>query len=336
MRTGPAAAMLAVLLSGTVPGPTGVPSAMAAPAGPLEDARRAVEQTAFEGVMDVRWVDGAVMRSQRLIVKADHSTLAVLGGNRVMAVAPFERLVSHGGGAWEELWAPTTTPSVRPDGGAKYQVTSVPDGPPVAGRPTFTVEIRQGGALRERLQLDAATSLALERDQYDEGGALARTLAFETLTVGASALPALPSEAAHHAPRLVAASQSASPATPDSLPEGYQRLGIYRSGNVLQVLYSDGVYDLSVFQQPGRLRRADLPPSGEPVALGTTRGVRYAWAGGHLVVWSSGGNVFTAVGDGPLDEVLQAVRAVPESPDRTPSLLGKLRRACRAVMEPLS
>ncbi|MDQ2827368.1 MAG: hypothetical protein M3Y04_10495 [Actinomycetota bacterium] len=336
MRTTSSAVVLAVLLSGAAPALTSASPAVAAPSGPLEDARRATERTAFEGVLEVRWIDGAVTRSQEVTVKAANSTLAVSGGNQVVAVEPFERMVSHGGKAWEELWGPTAAPSVRPDGAVKYQVTTAPDGPEVAGRPTFTVEVRQAGALRERLQLDTSTSLALEREQYDDRGAVTRTVAFETLTVGAANPPAHPRAPVDHAPRPVSLSQPAAATTPDSLPEGYRRLGTYRAGDVVQVLYSDGIYDLSVFQQPGRLRRADLPPSGEPVAVGAATGERFAWAGGDLVVWSAGGRVFTAVGDGPLDEVLQAIRAMPPVPGPAPSLLGKLRRACRAVMEPLS
>jgi len=324
-----AAAVLTVLLSGAAP-------ALAVPAGPLEDARRATEQTAFEGVMDVRWLDGTITRSEKLTVKAGHAGIAVLGGNQVMAFEPFERMVSHGGRAWEELWQPTAALSVRPDGAAKYQVTTLVGGPTVAGRPTFTVEIRQAGALRERLELDTATSLPLAREQYDEHGAVARALAFETLTVGATDLPARPVAPADHAPRAASASQAAASAAPATLPDGYQRLGVYRSGDVLQVLYSDGIYDLSVFQQGGRLRLGDLPTSGQRVAVGDTTGMRYAWAGGEAVVWSAGETVFTAVGDGPLDDVLRAVRSVPPVPDRAPSLLAKLKRACRAVMEPLS
>ncbi|MDQ6727523.1 MAG: hypothetical protein M3066_15340 [Actinomycetota bacterium] len=336
MRTTSAAAVLTMLLSGTAPALAGAPPAQTGPSGPLEDARRATEQTTFEGVMDVRWVDGGVTRTQTLTVTAAHATLAVSGGNQVMAVEPFERILSRGGKAWEELWEPTVAISARPDASAQYQVTTLPGGPSVAGRPTFTVEIRQAGSLRERLQLDTATSLPLEREQYDDHGVVDRTLAFTTLTLGTAAPPARPAAPVDHTPRAVSAAQLASAAAPDSLPEGYRRLGAYHSADVLQVLYSDGIYDLSVFQQPGRLRRADLPRSGEPVAVGATTGVRYAWAGGQVVVWSAGGRVLTAVGDAPIDEVLEAVRAVPQAPARAPSLMAKLRRACRAVMEPLS
>jgi len=314
----------------------GATPALGAPPGPLEEARRATEQTSFEGIMEVRWAEGAITRSEKLTVRASDSALAVLGGNRVMAFEPFERLVSHRGDRWEELWLATADRSEGPDGGGKYEVASLPDGPVVAGRPTTTVEIRQSGALRDRLHLDTATKLPLKREQYDDLGAVTRTLVFETLTVGAVDLLAHPPSARARAPKPVGADRVDVSSVPDRLAEGYRRLGIYRSADVLQVLYSDGIYDLSVFQQSGRLRHADLPGSGERVAVGSATGRRYVWPGGHLVVWSSGGRVLTAVSDAPIDQVLQAIRSMPPAPDRPPSFLGKLRRACKTLMEPLT
>jgi len=286
--------------------------------------------------MEVRWVDGAVTHSERLTVRARDSTVVVSGGNEVMAFEPFERLVSHRGQRWEELWQATMAPAVRPDSALKYQVTSLADGPQVAGRPTTTLEVRQGGILRERLYLDVATRIPLEHEQYDAGGAITRTSTFQTLTIGDIEVPAHPSSPMDHAPTPVGVPRPGGSLAPAALDEGYQRQGLYRAGDALQVLYSDGIYDLSVFEQAGRLRRGDLPSSGERVMVGNASGRRYAWAGGQLVVWSSGATVFTAVGDAPLDQVLQAVRSIPVAPDPAPSLLGKLRRACRAVMEPLS
>lgn len=328
MRSAVAAATLTVVLAAAAP-------ASSVPPGPLDDARRAAEKTPFEGVMEVRWADGAVTRSEKITVKASNGALAVLGGNRVMAFDPFERLVAHRGDRWQELWGPTIATSARPDGRGKYEVTTSGEGPVVAGRTTTTVEVRQAGALRERLHLDTTTKLALKREQYDDRGAVSRALAFVTLSIGAAEVPARP-PAEDHAPRPVSPRGMESSLAPDRLAGDYLRLGVYRSGDVVQVLYSDGIYDLSVFEQSGRLRRGALPPSGERVAVGAAVGRRYAWAGGHLVVWASGGTVFTAVGDAPLDQVLDAVRSMPPAPDREASLLDKLRRACKTLMEPFS
>jgi hypothetical protein len=69
--------------------------------------------------------------------------------------------------------------------------------------------------------------------------------------------------------------------------------------------------------------------------VGSATGWRYPWPGGQLVVWSAGGKVYTAVSDAPVDQVLTAVRSLPPVPSRELSLLGKIKRACQALMQPL-
>jgi hypothetical protein len=332
MRVAPSCTLAAVALVAGLAAP-----AAAGPA-PLEAARRAAEQTVFEGVLEVRWQDGGVTRSERLRVEAAGGSLMVRGANLVMARPEQERLLAHGGGGWEEMWLPSLVFNPRPDGMAKYRTTTPVDGPAVAGRPTKVVEVLAGGALLERIFLDRETNLLLERDQYDRAGAVVRRLAFESLTIGSVGKPPPPPRSpAHHAPEQVRPDELSSPATaPETLADGYQRLGVYRSGSVLQVLYSDGVYDLSLFEQEGRLRRSDLPGKGERVSVKGATGWRYPWPGGQLVMWSAGGRVFTAVSDAPAEQVLTAIESLPRVPGRELSLLGKIRRAAQALMEPLS
>ena len=50
---------------------------------------------------------------------------------------------------------------------------------------------------------------------------------------------------------------------PARLADGYTRVGVFRRDGVVQVLYSDGIYDLSVFERRGVLDRRELgPPEG--------------------------------------------------------------------------
>lgn len=305
---------------------------------PLEQARHAAEHTVFEGVLEVRWRDGDETRSERLRVEAADGSLMVRGANLVMARPDYGRLLAHGGGGWEEMWLPSLARSARPDGAAKYRTTDPVAGPAVAGRPTQVVEVHAGGTLLERIYLDTETDLLLERDQYDREGAVVRRLAFESLTIGRLAEPLTPPRSpARHAPEEVRPDRLSSPAAaPESLADGYQRMGIYRNGSVLQVLYSDGVYDLSLFQQQGRLRRSDLPGKGERVSVRGASGWRYPWPGGQLVVWSADGRVFTAVSDAPADQVITAVRSLPRVPQRELSFFGKVRRSAQALVQPLA
>jgi hypothetical protein len=326
----PMAAVAVIVLLATTPAAAGGPA-------PLEQARRAAENTSFEGVLEVRWRDGDIFRTERLGVQAAGGALMVKGANLVMAGPAFGRLLAHGGKGWEEMWLPSRAPSPRPDGGAKYQTTAPTDGPQVAGRPTRMYEVLHHGRLLERIYLDTETGLLLERDQYDQTGALVRTLTFRSITVGVPAEPPRqPGSPAHHAPKVVSPDRVDRVAAPPVLAEGYERMGVYKSGGVLQALYSDGVYDLSLFQQPGRLRRSDLPGSGVRVTVAGATGWRYPWPGGQLVLWSAGGRVYTAVSDAPAEHVLAAVNALPRVPSREPSLLAKIRRASQALMEPLS
>ncbi len=322
-----AVSVVALALAAAAPAPARAPE-------PLEQARRAAEQVSFEGVLQVRWRDGDVSRSERLTVQAAGGALMVRGANLVMARPAYGRLLAHGRGGWEEMWLPSLPPAPRPEGLPKYSMTPPTRGPMVAGRPTKIFEVHHGGRMLERIYLDAGTNLLLERDQFDAQGAVIRTLAFESVNLNVSMPPpTVPPSAAQHAPELVPPHELAAPET---LDDGYRRMGIYRSGSVLHALYSDGLYDLSLFQQHGRLRQSDLPPSGERVDVRGTTGWRYPWPGGQLVVWSEGGSVFTAVSDAPAEQVLAAIRSLPDIPTQELSLLGKIRRACQALMEPLS
>jgi len=131
-------------------------AATAADPAPLEEARQAAEHTSFEGVIEVRWRDGAETRSERLTVEAAGGALVVRGANMVMAQPAFGRLLAHGGGGWEEMWLPSLAPGPRPDGVAKYATTTAGTGPAVAGRSTRVVEVHHRGALVERILLDTA------------------------------------------------------------------------------------------------------------------------------------------------------------------------------------
>ncbi|MCA1692956.1 MAG: hypothetical protein LC733_12445, partial [Actinobacteria bacterium] len=131
---------------------------------------------------------------------------------------------------------------------------------------------------------------------------------------------------AHRVPDKVSA--------PGRLPEGYERLGVYRRSGVHHVRYSDGLYDLSVFQESGRLNRKGIP-GGTPVAIGPGQGWHHVWPGGHLLLWEAKGVVYTAVSDAPLDQVLTAVRALPVTTGSS-SLFSRLRRVARSLVQPLA
>ena len=66
--------------------------------------------------------------------------------------------------------------------------------------------------------------------------------------------PGLPSSVHDAAPKAISTRRLPDGVSaPETLPDGYQRVGVYQRGDTVQVVYSDGLYDLSVFQQPGRI-----------------------------------------------------------------------------------
>jgi hypothetical protein len=130
---------------------------------------------------------------------------------------------------------------------------------------------------------------------------------------------------------MSAASLPSSFDAPGRLAPGYRRLGLYLRGGVLQALYSDGVYELSLFEQRGRLDRDQLPAHISSVSVGRVRGWNFAWPGGQVLIWPAGSSVYTLVGDAPPEDLVEVARSVPSHAPA--SLVYKLRQACRGLVE---
>jgi hypothetical protein len=117
---------------------------------------------------------------------------------------------------------------------------------------------------------------------------------------------------------------------PAELDGGYERVQILQRKGSLQVVYSDGVHSLSVFEQPGKLDRSGLPPGGENVAVDGTKALRFVWAGGQVVLWQAGSAAYTVVGDGASEDVLTAARSVPRA--RALSTWQRVRETCGDIV----
>lgn len=340
LRTGLALAALAATATAAAPlpvaGQEGAGSGRAAAAAeePLEAAGRAAQTLSFVGVLQVRWSEGGLERSESLVVHGSDGSVVVKGSTAVMALAD-QRLVEHAGKDWNLLWPATGSNLQRPPASQKYDLVPLP-GPLVANRASRIVEVRsRSGPVVERLYLDVETDLMLRREQFEDGKGPFRTVAFETVTIGASvAASSGPVDFKNAAPQVLsAANLPAGVSAPSALADGYQRIGLYRRSGVVHAVYSDGLYDLSVFEQRGSLDRRDLPRT-ERIDVGDERGWHYTWPGGHVVLWQDGGMVYTAVSDAPLDQVVTAARSLPPA-GVSPSLLRRLRQVSRALVQPL-
>ncbi|MGH9224338.1 MAG: hypothetical protein ACRD2W_11285 [Acidimicrobiales bacterium] len=301
---------------------------------PLQAAGKAAEEVAFVGVLEVRWAEGGTDRLEILLVQGGNGAVVVKGGTNVMASAQ-QRFVEHAG-RWDLLSPVGGTADGRPAPGAKYQLSSSA-GPLVTNRATRLVEVRDAGALLERLYLDDVTGLLLRREQFEGAGtAPTRTIQFDTITIGGAAPVPTPPASVHDAsPKPVSASRLPDGVSaPSSLAGGYQRVGLYERSGVVQVRYSDGLYDLSVFEQPGRIDRSNLP-DGTTVTFGTESARRYSWTGNHVLLWEEDGMVYTAVSDAPLAQVLAAVGSLPLS-HVSSAIVRRLRQVARALVQPFA
>lgn len=300
--------------------------------GPIEASREATRWLAFEGRVRIDWFDGDERHTEQLSVRSSDGTLVVKGG-RELAASQRARFVYHHPLGWATVW-PTGMPvGTRPPPEAKYRIVERGGGPVIAHRATRIVEVRRDGDVWERMYLDADTGLALRREQFGGDGIPRRVMTFETLLLGAAPVR-LPAASVDQSPDTVPGRDPSAPfRAPDELDAGYRLVGAYRQADdTVHLLYSDGVYDLSVFEQRGRLDAGELPDGRRPVELAGGRdGWRVAWPGGEVVVWQAGGAVFTAVGEAPFPDVLTAARSMPRAGD--PSLVEKLRRVCRSLLD---
>ena len=213
-----------------------------------------------------------------------------------------------------------------------------------AGRPARVVEVRRPGVagpdgVAGRFWLDRATGLVLRREVLDENGAVVRSSAFVSLTVGpgakASSVSYTPGEVVRATGRrLDAAALAALEAEGwpviHTLPSGLQLFDARRhdgdGGDVLQLSYSDGLSTLSLFVQKGELPD-QVTGSARPMAGGT---VWVSPGATERVVWSGDGRTWTLVSDAPDSTVADAVLVLPHAPAAA-AADGVLHRAWRGL-----
>ncbi|MGH9178612.1 MAG: hypothetical protein ACRD0N_08675 [Acidimicrobiales bacterium] len=322
-------ARLAVALTGLALVGSALPgggAGLAAAEGPVEDARQAARRVPFTARVEVSWVDQEGFHTAELTVRAVGGRISIQtageGGSSTTVRRDTDTAGQEAGGL--------LTPAVE----RKYQLVRR-DGPEVAGRATDEVVLRSGGLVRERLAVDKATGLVLQREVFGEGGRPVRVVRVLQLDTAPVPDEAVPGQAGSNAPKALEVSRlpSVYPA-PAALAGGYRRLAAYRHSQVVHLLYTDGFHGLSLFSQPGDLVTRSLPRGGQVVRVGKAQGIRYTWPGGEVLTWQSGPMVHTLVGDASADDMLVAARSLPR-PGR-PSLLGRLLGTARVVGELVS
>lgn len=303
------AALAALVLAGLV----APPARAGGDAEVLRRAQAASAKLAFVGRVVVRWLDGdGIEHDESMQVRGKGSQLELSSGVNQPALT------------WSGGVGPTRS---APDPTDKYEVRAEP-GPLVLDRPTTRVVLQLDGLITEEADVDNATGLLLRRQVFDERGHAVRVVEFTALEDVRPVGSATVKSGIWRAPRMDDVPQPFR--APERLAAGYARLGTYRRGPAVQVLYGDGVRTLSVFTQLGVADPSALPAGGERLPVGGTLGRRWTWAGGQVVTWSNRGTTTIVVGDGPPAEVLAAARSLPE-PTRT-TFLVRLRHKARHVV----
>ena len=216
--------------------------------------------------------------------------------------------------------------------GANYDLSY--EGPGSAdSRPAQMVEAwREDGSLAARFWLDQATKLPLRREVFDSSAHLIGEDVFIDLKLGAAAAAGTPSVSARDVTagaQLTAVDLTDMRArgwpVPAALPDG---LSLFeageaptRSGEVLDLSYSDGLFVVSVFMQ-----RGDLPAklTGWQKVTLDGRDVYTGEPDQRSITWAGQGFVFTVMADAPPATLNQAVDTLPYNPP--PGFWGRLSR----------
>jgi sigma-E factor negative regulatory protein RseB len=200
---------------------------------------------------------------------------------------------------------------------ANYQVMYAGQGSAL-GRSAEIVEVLRGdGSPAARFWLDSATKLPLRRELFNDSSHLVSEDAFIDLEVGSRDLRGMPAAIAHtwsgrlgHA-QLLALRAKGWP-LPSQLPDNLMLFAASetstKSGEVVELTYSDGLSVVSLFVQRGELPRA-MPGWREEAVLGHT--VYSTDPDGRSLVWSANGFVYTLIADAPTTTVNRVVASLP-------------------------
>jgi sigma-E factor negative regulatory protein RseB len=218
----------------------------------------------------------------------------------------------------------------------KHYVAAYRGGGSVVGRAAAVVELyRLDGSLAATYWLDKQTMVPLRRELFDTAERVVSQDAFTRVRFGAlsgrqvtgAASPAPPAAqpawvAAASPARFLSSLVSAGWLVPGSLPDN---LPLYRasssgtaSGEVADLEYSDGLYDVSLFVERGTLA-SDMAGWQRVTVDG-----RQAYVSGHSVTWTASGFVYTVIADAPPATVTGFVAAIPAG--SSPGVLGRLGR----------
>jgi len=306
-RLGRAVLALAVLLA-LVIALSGAPaSAGGDPAELLRRAREAANEAVLAGIVEVRWRDGDDLHVERTGARSRQGTVVVGRGEHVAVGAQGARWAADDGVATR--WGHVE--SAPPPGPGSSWDLELDDPARVAGRDAHVIIARDDeGRERARFFVDMENGLLLRRDVVDDDGTLERSVRYARLTADGVS-PAVPPVPDRGKGPVVTDDVGARFVAPTRLEPGFELLGRYRHPDgTVQLFYADGLFSLSIFQQPGLVDWDALPPGGRRVFVDGERGSAYSTPAGTVVVWELDDLVVTGVSDAPSDVAQEAIAAL--------------------------
>lgn len=326
------------------PSPSPAPSAAPSPTATLSPDARAVLQLAVTGARTVDY-EG----TQQVTVRGRHGvavgTVKVARGGDQMVI---ESEPAQGAPGWVVVQDGSRRSSMGLNGGsavvseAELSVTIEPAGDvaqllqkyavvlegtvQMLQRSAWVLRIERSSDLRliERWTVDAATGLILQRQSFDDRGQLERSITFTSVqepftppSADLSPPVKTPAPTLDFYPQAQVSSFARRVGLPAALPGGYRlRAGAsFPAGRtrVDQLVYSDGLEVVSLFQQPGALSRSSIPAGARRIVLARESG--YIWETfPRGAAWQAGANTDTLVGASPSDEFQSIANALPQGP----------------------
>ena len=207
------------------------------------------------------------------------------------------------------LWHDAGPTSCR-NPGEKWDLSTV-RGPRIVDRPTTVVVARdRDGRVRARLFVDRADRPPAPSRGARRPGRTVHEVTFVALSNVDSTGPGQVDPDARRAPtssaRTTASPRSPTGTTPPSVAgDGFHLVGRYRQGDgVVQLFYSDGLFNVSVFEQPGELDWGALPSGGTDTDRVGQPHTLVRDGGRHRdVLERRTARSFTCISDAPADEV---------------------------------
>lgn len=199
------------------------------------------------------------------------------------------------------------------------------------------------GVVRERLYVDPDSGLIVRRETFRDDGRPVRLVAFTSLDLTPRELPEMEDQGTWrevHAAKTEMSNRGLDIlreigwTVPEELPGSFRAVDASAlgegGGSSLHVLYSDGLYAVSIYQQHGRLDGAAATAEGaRPATLGGMHVYRWPGAEPISLAWTGGGRTFTAVSDAPPDVLSTALSGLPHDPPQ--GLVTRLRRGLTRV-----